>query len=161
MSPKWRVKNNRTRPNTSKQIKGGKHTLHNIAGGILPLASHLSLEKAIHWGMSETFGRKVAGNCFRKFGWYLKTSLHGHPMKKKKFEGVNVTVLKRCSLVNLKIGKLSFRICCLNLKKKLREQTDRKGHLLMFHAIKVDLAIRWIWVPCAFMTYFDVITTLQ
>ena len=30
------------------QIKGGKHTLHNIAGGILPLASHLSLEKAIH-----------------------------------------------------------------------------------------------------------------
>ena len=84
MSPKWRVKNNRTRPNTSKQIKGGKHTLHNIAGGILPLASHLSLEKAIHWGMSETFGHKMAGNCFRKFGWYLKSSIHGHPNKKKK-----------------------------------------------------------------------------
>ena len=83
MSPKWRVKNNRTRPNTSKQIKGGKHTLHNIAGGILPLASHLSLEKAIHWGMSETFGHKMAGNCFRKFGWYLKSSIHGHPRKKQ------------------------------------------------------------------------------
>lgn len=74
----------RTRPKTSKQIKGGKHTLHNIAGGILPLASHLSLEKAIHWGMSETFGHKMAGNCFRKFGWYLKSSIHGHPNKKKR-----------------------------------------------------------------------------
>ena len=42
------LKTTEQEPNTSKQIKGGKHTLHNIAGGILPLASHLSLEKTIH-----------------------------------------------------------------------------------------------------------------
>ena len=61
-SPKWRVKNSRTRQNTSKQTKGGKQTLHNITGGILPLASLFSLEKAIHWDKSETFGDKMAGN---------------------------------------------------------------------------------------------------
>ena len=146
MSPKWRVKNKRTRKNTSKKIKGGKHTLRNITEGILSLASHLTLEKEIHWDKSETFGDKMAGNRFKKFGWYLKSSIHGHP-REKKFEGVNITVLKCCSHVNLKLrfgfnyqgtgtftlnsdrsgpyctqfwawnlNRLSFGICCLNLE---------------------------------------------
>ena len=42
--------------------------------------------------MSETFGDKMAGNYLKKIGWYLKSSIHGHPRKKKgkkKFERVN------------------------------------------------------------------------
>ena len=42
------LKNKRTRKNTSKQIKGGKHSLRNITEGILSLAPHLTLEKEIH-----------------------------------------------------------------------------------------------------------------
>ena len=34
--------------------------------------------------MSETFGDKMAGNYLKKIGWYLKSSIHGHPRKKKR-----------------------------------------------------------------------------
>ena len=67
---------------------------------------------AIHGDMSETSGDKMSGNCLKKIGWYLKSSIHGHPRKKKgnfslmkEFEGVNITALKCCSHINLKLGK--------------------------------------------------------